>query len=179
MDAKVLYSVQLLAIEMSGTVYRLDQQDLPFLPIEREYLLQDERQVYNLDISVPVPEGVMLSSHVLGLSEDINDTVRAIREGARELPKGPECMGDFEKLYAEIEGEAYLAPIARNRDSLALLNGYLDLLQNLEALEDALIMYPELTDPDRLERWKRRREMLTERIEASQGIGIPGEIDES
>lgn len=173
MEVAVLYGTQKLAVEVSGCSYRLEHEQIPFSPAERQYLLSDERQVYDDDLATPIAEGTTLCSHLIDLSNQINETARALRSERRNVGVSP-APNSLESLYAELEGDAYIPVDGGRGTELEILNGWLDLLQDLEHMEDVIKMYPEISNFERRESWCDRIRDLSDSINEMHGFAVPG-----
>lgn len=167
MDREIFYGVQRLSLELNAQAINLGQEI--FNPEERQFLLSDERQVYDLPEAKIYPDNLTVKAHLHNVCDDASETVRALRSGGRRI-LSPRSFGDLERIYQEIEGDSYQPPSSVVRGDLALLHGWLDLVQDLEDLDDTIVMYPELSRAETRERWRDLIDDLCHQISHSAEI---------
>lgn len=156
MKPELFYGTQRLAIEISGCAQCPEFDGLEFAPNQRELLLEERRQVYDLEVSIPVAPVALLQEYLRDLSIRICDGARALRSGCRGWYRE---RSEFEEIYAEIEGEGYQPAVSVQVDPIHLV---LDLEQDLELLRDIATMYREISSDRQYERWLGQFERLFE-----------------
>jgi hypothetical protein len=154
--AKLFYDTQRLAIEISGRAQYSEFDGLEFAPGQREFLLEENRQVYNLEVSIPVAEGTSLPEYLRKLSIRICDDVRALRTSRRGSYRE---VTELERIYAEIEGEDCQSAVSVQVEPIHVV---LDIEQDLELLRDILKMYREISSDQQYERWQEQFERIFE-----------------
>ncbi len=169
MDVDLFYGVQRVAIEVSGRAVGLENER--FQPMGRQFLLPDERQIYDSPFLQMYPKNLKVADHLGRICTDAEDDVRSLRteRGVRCSNRDPLSLED---VYREIEGDSYVPAISH--DDIDVLNGWLNLLQGLEELQDIITMYPELATREIRERWLQRLNELCEMITDSRGFDTPG-----